>query len=233
MDIGCGPGNSIRNMILPALPNVKEIIAIDVLPDMIDFAKTNNASDKIEYHVANIKKWHTLDKWSEQISKVMSLFCLNWVNNQEEAFRNIYRLLKPGGEAALLFVLSTSFWDSYKLLIDNPKWSKYLKDANPHIPESHFKKYDASYYHNLLENIDFNVVICKDENKTYVFQDDGDCRDSVFSISGFSNYIPDNLKSEFKEDLFQGVLKFNGRSSDGRSQVNYTTLTALIQKPNM
>ena len=55
MDIGCGPGSSSRKMLLPSFPKVKKLIAVDVLPDMIEFAKKNNACDKIEYHVANIE----------------------------------------------------------------------------------------------------------------------------------------------------------------------------------
>lgn len=55
MDIGCGPGSSTRELLLPSFPNVKKLIAVDVLPDMIEFAKKNNACDKIEYYVANIE----------------------------------------------------------------------------------------------------------------------------------------------------------------------------------
>lgn len=55
MDIGCGPGSSTKKLLLPSFPNVKKLIGIDVLPDMIEFAKKNNASEKIEYYVANIE----------------------------------------------------------------------------------------------------------------------------------------------------------------------------------
>lgn len=55
MDIGCGPGTSTRTMLLPCFPQVKKVVAIDVLPDMIKFAKENNAHEKIDYHVANIE----------------------------------------------------------------------------------------------------------------------------------------------------------------------------------
>lgn len=72
----------------------------------------------------------TVEKFERQISKVVSIYCFNWLDNQEQAFKNIYDLLKPGGEAALLFVLHTPFWDSYKLHFDNPKWKEYLKVCN-------------------------------------------------------------------------------------------------------
>lgn len=232
MDIGCGSGNSIQNIFLPLFPDVKKMIGVDILPDMIDFAKQNNASDKIEYHVADIENWSTLDKWSEQISKVISVYCFNWLDNQEEAFRNVYRLLKPGGEAASLFILSTRFWDSYKLHIDNPKWNPYLKDATDiNVPASHYKKLDGSYYRDLLEGLGFNVVVCEDENRTFSFADDDHCRGSIF-VCGLTKHIPDDLKREFKEDLFQGFLKYNGRDSDGRPMIYYKSLTLLVQKPN-
>lgn len=55
MDVGCGPGNSIRNLLLPSFSKVKKVIGIDVKPEMIDFACKNNAHEKIEYHLADIE----------------------------------------------------------------------------------------------------------------------------------------------------------------------------------
>lgn len=56
---------------------------------------------------------------------------------------------------------------------------------------------------------------------------------AALSRSGLSSYIPDDLKDDFKEDLFQGFLEFNGRNEDGRPMLCYTTLTLLIQKPKV
>lgn len=57
MDIGCASGDATRHQLLPTFPRVKKLIGVDIIPDMIEFAKKNNTSDKIEYHVADIEKW--------------------------------------------------------------------------------------------------------------------------------------------------------------------------------
>nr|UJH41147.1 juvenile hormone acid methyltransferase-2 [Pardosa pseudoannulata] len=231
MDLGCGPGNSCLKMLLPAFPGVEKLIGVDVLEDMIEFAKKKNSHEKIEYHVADIENRNTILKWSEQISKVISIYCFNWLENQKEAFENIYHILKPGGEAGLLFVLSTPFWDSYHLHYNNPKYKKYLENKRSYIPESHFKKHDAAFYRNLLQDIGFDVIVCEDEKRTYTYPSEEDCRAATYSRCALTSYIPDELKPEFREDSFQGFLKYNGRSPDGKPVLYYTTLTLLIKKP--
>nr|UJH41148.1 juvenile hormone acid methyltransferase-3 [Pardosa pseudoannulata] len=230
MDIGCGPGKSSREMFLSTFPKVRKVIGVDVLEDMIEFAKKNNSHEKMEYHVANIEDRDSILKWSKQISKVISIYCFNWLTSQRKGFENIYHMLTPGGEAALLFVLSTPFWDSYQLHYDNPKWSKYLENKPSHIPESHFKRHGATFYRNLLQEIGFKVIICEDEKRVFAYPSDEDCRNSI-SVCPLTSHIPDELKPEFQEEVMRAFLQYNGRNSKGEPVLNYTVLSMLVKKP--
>lgn len=232
MDIGCGTGNFVRKMLLPLIPNVKKIVALDILPSMIQFANESNCHEKIEYVVADFRDPFAIKKWTQSISKVVSTFCFNWFQDHRAAFKNLYQALKPGGEAAILFVLSTPMWDGYHMYIDNPKWTKYLQNVETGIPDSHFKKHGVPYYKDLLEDIGFNVFFIEEKSRAHVYPDDETGKDSCFTICGFSKHIPEDLKEEFKKDFFHGILKYNGRSFDGKPVLYYKTLSLLLQKPN-
>ncbi|KFM79508.1 Malonyl-CoA O-methyltransferase BioC, partial [Stegodyphus mimosarum] len=231
MDIGCGPGNSCHKLLLPYFPNVKKVIAVDVLPEMIEYAQKYNCHPKIEYHVANIECKETIERWRGEISKVISIYCFNWLKDQKQAFSNIYEALKPGGEASLLFVLSTPFWDSYKDHIQNPKWNAFLKNVEQRIPNSHFQKYRAPYYEELLRTIGFDIIVCEDEQRKYAYPSDDDCRAACASRCALTSHIPLDLRKEFEEELFKGFLKYNGRNTDGSPELQYLTLSVLIRKP--
>ncbi|GFX99299.1 hypothetical protein TNCV_619501 [Trichonephila clavipes] len=55
MDVGSGPGYLSKYYILPAFPNVKKLIAMDAMPNMIEEAKVRHPHSKIEYVVANME----------------------------------------------------------------------------------------------------------------------------------------------------------------------------------
>ena len=231
MDIGCGSGNSCLEILLPALPRVKKFFAIDIIPEMIAFAKENNSHKKIEYHVADIGDRNTLEVWLGKITKIISIHCFHWLKDQREGFNNIYHLLKPGGEAAMIIALNAKHWNSYEDQINNPKWNKYLKNADTNVPESYYLNYGASYYKTLLTNVGFSVNYCEEEEIAHILPDDETCAEEVYGIYSLSKYIPEELKEEFKKDVLKAVVKYNGRSNDSKPMFCYTILKLLLKKP--
>nr|UJH41150.1 juvenile hormone acid methyltransferase-5 [Pardosa pseudoannulata] len=231
MDIGCGPGKTSSKILLSAFPRVKKMVGVDVSADMIEFARKNNAHKKIEYHVADIEDRYTILKWSQQISTVTSILCFHWLEKQKEAFENIFYILKPGGEAALVFVLSSGIWDAYQLITKNQKYKEYLKNKRSYIPESHFKKYGAAFYRYMLQGIGFDVIVCEEEKRSFTFPNDDACRAALYSLCGLTNYIPEKLRPEFEEDIFENFLLCNGYRDDGKHTLYYKILTLVIKKP--
>ncbi|GFY18759.1 methyltransf_25 domain-containing protein [Trichonephila clavipes] len=59
LDAGCGPGGTTYQLVLPLFSNVKKILAVDLLPAAIDFAKNHNSHPLIEYSVANLEDCYT------------------------------------------------------------------------------------------------------------------------------------------------------------------------------
>ncbi|KAG8178332.1 hypothetical protein JTE90_029286 [Oedothorax gibbosus] len=173
MDMGCGPGNITTKLILPRFPNLKKVLAIDRLPDMIEFAKKNHPHPKVEYSVGDISQWSSVEKWKGQISNFFSIHVFHWLTDQQQGFRNVHQLLQPGGYAAFFFILQSTFFDMCSEIENRLKWSEYLKDVNSSIPLSHTENYQTEYYTDMVTEIGFKIEHYNGDMKTDVFSSYG------------------------------------------------------------
>ncbi|GFU23595.1 methyltransf_25 domain-containing protein [Nephila pilipes] len=165
MDVGCGPGNTTIEWILPLFSNLEKLIALDSLPSMIEIATAKNCHPKVEYYIADFNDRSAVERWKGEITKLISVNCFHWLKDQEKCFQLVYDLLQPGGEAACYFLLESYFYDAMIQIKSDPKWKDHLEDVDMCIPESHFNKYDSSHYRKMVENIGFEVVLCQSEIK--------------------------------------------------------------------
>ncbi|GFT40322.1 hypothetical protein NPIL_139021 [Nephila pilipes] len=230
MDVGSGPGYLSKNYILPGFPNLKKLIAMDVTPSMIDEAKIQHPHPKIEYVVANIEDRSTINQWMGQITKLISIHCFNWLKDQKSGFQASYDLLRPGGEAAFLFALQSPYYDGTIETGNHSKYNSYLKDADFCLPESYHDNYNSSYYKKMLEDIGFKVIHCMDEIKEDILPSDQEFKNIFYSVCPLVKHLPENLKEEFKNDLFQNILKHNGRSKDGLPIHKCRTVEIFVRK---
>lgn len=77
----------------------------------------------------------------------------------EEAFQNMFHLLKPEGEAAVLFLVKSLIDDWLKEILKKPKW----KDAYMgfYVEDLHQKGEDE--YKEMVERIGFSVIDCEEK----------------------------------------------------------------------
>ncbi|KAG8182115.1 hypothetical protein JTE90_002610 [Oedothorax gibbosus] len=177
MDMGCGPGNITTKSIVPLFPNLKKVLAVDILPNMIEFAKKNNSHPKVDYSVGDISQWSSVEKWGGEISNFFSIQVFHWLKDQKEGFRHVHQLLKPGGYAVFFFVLQSTFFDMCSEIESKSKWSEYLKDVNSSVPMSHTENYQPEYYADMVTEIGFKIEYYNGDMKTDVFASDSLYRD--------------------------------------------------------
>lgn len=129
LDLGCGPGNITREVLLPQCLPCRRIVAVDSSKDMLQYARERFSHPKIVYDTLNIVS----DDLSEFVGRyglfdrVYALSLLNWLKDQEQALKNIAKLMKPGGEALFTFSASSPHIRFRKKLAGMPRWSKYAK----------------------------------------------------------------------------------------------------------
>ncbi|CAN8032011.1 unnamed protein product [Ixodes persulcatus] len=127
LDLGCGKGDVTRETLLPRCLPVGRIVAVDVSKDKIETAKKTFAHPKICYDVldALADDVSTFVKKYGQFDRVYAIFLFNWVKDQEKGFKNVFELLKPGGECLFMFYASSFHLQFRKKLARAERWKKY------------------------------------------------------------------------------------------------------------
>lgn len=122
LEIACGTG--IVSKYLPEIFTKEEkIVCLDLNPDMIEIAKKKVSEGRIEWKVADMQELPFEDS---SFDIVFIQFGIMFVPDKEKAFREIYRVLKPGGK--LLFNVMDILEKNQFAKVTNEILNKYFKD---------------------------------------------------------------------------------------------------------
>ena len=117
LDLGSGPGFDAFLAAKSVGPG-GEVIGIDMTPEMITKAKENAEKlhlSNVEFKLGEIEKLPVPDN---SVDVVMSNCVINLSPDKRAVYREIFRVLKPGGRISLSDVLSTG--EIPKVIKDNP-----------------------------------------------------------------------------------------------------------------
>ena len=96
LDLGSGAGNDVF-VARRIVGETGKVIGVDMTPDMIKKARENAAKvgfSNVEFRLGELE---SLPVGGNSIDRVLSNCVLNLVPDKEQAFREMYRVLKPGG----------------------------------------------------------------------------------------------------------------------------------------
>ncbi|GFQ93722.1 jhamt, partial [Trichonephila clavata] len=161
MDIGCGDELKCCKAILMQFPDVRALIAVD--KESTVFQTVHFRHRRIQFVVGDIEERNPLKSYEGKMNKILSTNTFNQIIDKELAFRNVYHLLKPGGEAGFLFCVNSCLHKFISTLIETPKYKGNFKGTiveNLYPPE-HRKQ----YYKEMLEKIGFKHVRAFEEER--------------------------------------------------------------------
>lgn len=115
VDIGCGPGLLVA-VLTKAFPNLC-LIGVDIAENMVQQAAVNMASqglsDRTSFRLGDIKE---LPFDENSINWLVSTLSLHHWTEPGQAFQEIYRVLRPGGQF-LIFDLRRDSWRIFRWLL--------------------------------------------------------------------------------------------------------------------
>jgi trans-aconitate 2-methyltransferase len=95
LDAGCGSGR-VTEQLAERLPD-GHVIALDASPSMVEAARDRLAGfgDRVAYAVADLG--HELPLETECVDAILSTATFHWVADHDALFRNLARVVRPGG----------------------------------------------------------------------------------------------------------------------------------------
>ena len=91
LDIGCGAGGHDRKLVELG---AKSVLGIDISKRMINEAKKETSSDKIEYKLLSMNNLELLDR---KFDLVVSSLAIHYIEDYEKLCKSVYNLLNDGG----------------------------------------------------------------------------------------------------------------------------------------
>ncbi|GLH06447.1 Uncharacterized protein GBIM_11965 [Gryllus bimaculatus] len=156
---------------------------------------------------------------------------LSTVAVHRTALRNIHSLLRPGGEALLLFVVNSPMYDAYIAMQNNPRWCDFMKDANSFISPYHRSTDPVLDFSTVLRQMGFNVHACRLEHFRYCYPTMQDFKDSTMVLNPFLKRVPEELQTTFINDFMteyqREKVKYMSMVSSQESERNDTALYHL------
>ncbi|XP_050523728.1 juvenile hormone acid O-methyltransferase-like [Daktulosphaira vitifoliae] len=221
LDVGCGPGDVTKKRLYSEIQDqIEKLIAVDRNEEMIKFAKHSNEITKIEFKTMNIEDSISSSFYSNHFNKIFSFMCFHWVSDKPIALKNIYLMLKFGGEILMTFLTNNPFFQMYKIL--GPDFDEYVKKIMPEpvlfIPKEEMKSY--------FETAGFRVIEVYIHNKSIEYLEIKHFIDAVKSADSLYSNIPINLRERYfsiiKEN-FWNIPELTFCNETGKITYNYST----------
>lgn len=173
LDVGCGSGDVTIDFLLPILPlNFQRLVGVDISEEMINFAQQQYPHPRISFDKFDLST--DIEKQSfcntEPFDHITSFYCLHWVQNQERAVQNMFKLLKPDGDMLLVFLAQNPIFEIYKQMSLSKNWAKYMTDVDRFISPYQYSKNPADQFGKLLYSCGFTEYSVEIREKFFIFE---------------------------------------------------------------
>jgi len=214
LEIACGTGR-VTNHLVKVLAKDGLLIATDLNTGMLEIAKEKITDNKIRWQVANAEELPFDDA---AFDHVICQFGVMFFPDKLKAFREVYRVLQPGGT----FLFNT--WDDLKhnptSLLVQEVMAEVFKETVPEfmerVPHSFYNQDEIKQW---LQEAGFDTINLEIVSKT------SSCVNLEYLINGFLNGTPlsvflkqqpDDLQAAVWQQLKERIMS---RSENGHMEV--------------
>lgn len=152
LDVGCGDGQYFRLV----WPGIRDVTGVDISPWALDAAKQSGVYSAVHNTSALDMAFE-----SESFSSAFANCSLEHMDHIEDVFRNIWRVLRPGGEF-LLSVTTDKFveWGLLPLIVEAMDGPDRAAEVRAHYKDYHHlvSACPPEVWSELLESTGFTVI---------------------------------------------------------------------------
>lgn len=218
LEIGCGPGKSASESVLPLLPKtVKTYIGVDKSIQMVDYANANyNADPRVRFELMDITTDNLPQHFQNAFDHIVSFNCFHFVTDHRKALKNAYRMTKPGGNIFISFAGKNPVFDVYVEMAREAKWAPYLGKCRQMLTPTQFCEDPQADFSDTLKKVGFSTDLCSATERTHTVSK------SMFlgfieAICTFT--IPENLLEAFCREIYTRLEKHYPVRQDDQGEV--------------
>lgn len=218
LDIGCGPGDVLIEVIAPKLPKGCKIVGIDISAEMVESAKKNFGSENVEFHRSDISAEFedcvkNLREDQRLFDVITSFYCFHWVQNQKRALKNVSKLLKPNGSILMFFLVSTEVFDIYAKLSTFKCYQDYMRDYKNFISPYHRVANPMRLFKKNFSAAGLKAKHLEIREQCFIYKNDDEFLNSMMAVNPFVKRLPDNLKNQFTQDYLTVFKKMTNNEN--------------------
>ncbi|KAG8262252.1 juvenile hormone acid O-methyltransferase-like [Homalodisca vitripennis] len=237
VDVGCGPGDVTTHVIKPWLPaDYSLLLGLDISPKMTQHGLTHHADDRVTFDTldigSDISHFMLNDEYSKGFDKIISFYVMNWVRDLPTGVKNLFKLLKPGGQALLMFPVNRNFQKTYRIISDRESWREYFKNITRNISPYLNGEEPCTEFQDILKESGFEIVKCETHQKHDVFDSVSVLKELIESLDQYISCVPSELKTSYLDECVQVMTEMKALEIvDGKALVSVTKIVSVIRKP--
>ncbi|XP_050503031.1 uncharacterized protein LOC126882248 [Diabrotica virgifera virgifera] len=206
LEYGFGDGTNWCNSVKPHLPqDLEEYVATDVSHQMIHHAKATFAIPRMYFKQLDIAAENFPPIYEQRFNFIFSFFANHLVRNPKQMYKNIYKMLKPGGHTFQITLDPSPLDVVFDNLSIHPSWGIYgHKDVIS--PYYYMKNTEKDIQHNLIQ-AGFKSSFVRREVFDYIFENEQEWKGLYLSCNPIFPKIPEEKKEEYIRDFYDEIKK--------------------------
>ncbi|CAG9829228.1 unnamed protein product [Diabrotica balteata] len=179
LEFSIGDGKCSANCLQPILPgDYKEFVVLDISKQMIDFVQSKINIPRVQFVVEDIANKHLPSEFENRFDHIFGIFAMHNVHDPNQAFKNIYKMLKPGGQVFVSCFDHKPVDEAFAKLAEHLKWKKY----GDHTSAYYYKADPKSEYEKDLAEAGFKDYIFDVVTESHMFDENESVWKSKFLL---------------------------------------------------